>query len=277
MKRYTVASALTVLIVLGLSNAAKAQATNFTMIGLINGQTLKLNIVAWPPNPTYPPSPCTALLGFQDSSGVPVGTTKKVSLAIGESDSLSVSLSAGGDVAIRPELLPRVVSAGTEPLSATCVASAEVIDTASGVTTVGVPGAKYPPNPTLPGNPIFGMLDVTTTQVARLNVMAWPPQPGFPPVPCIAQISFVDMNGNAIVGYPPIPIKLTPGQATFIDLPGSAITTAGPIHPIVTPAKGTVTACGASVEVYDGTTFATIVYWPPAPVYPPGPIDQNTQ
>jgi hypothetical protein len=240
------------------------------MIGITSGQTLQLNIVAWPPVPTFPPNPCDAVLGFQDSSGVQVGTTKKVSLAIGESASASFTLSSG-DVFIRAEFLPRVVSAGFGPLSQTCVASVEVVDPVLGV-TIGVPGAKWPPNPFFPPTPIFGMLDVTTSQVVRLNVMAWPPTPIYPPNPCIGQISFADMNGTTI--GTPLAVKLPPGQSAFLDLSGSAITTAGPVHPIVTVARGA--RCGASVEVYNAATFVTTVYVPPSPWFPPVPFFECT-
>ena len=38
--------------------------TNFPVIGLVRGQTLQINIVA------YPPDPCFATLGFQDINGI---------------------------------------------------------------------------------------------------------------------------------------------------------------------------------------------------------------
>lgn len=129
MKRYTVTSVLTVLIVLVLANGAWAQgATNFTMVGITRGQSLQLNLVAWPPNPAYPPTPiCMAELGFQGSDGKPLGTTKTVTLATGESASLTLN----GDSFVKPrervEVLPTVVTEGTYPPTH-CFASVEVID-----------------------------------------------------------------------------------------------------------------------------------------------------
>jgi hypothetical protein len=81
MKRNTVTLTLTVLIVFAMAQGAWAQgATNFPMIGITPGQTLQLNLVAFPPNPLYPPGPCMAQLGFQDGNGKPLGTTETVTL-----------------------------------------------------------------------------------------------------------------------------------------------------------------------------------------------------
>src|ERR1700693_149524 len=99
MKRYTVTSVLTVLVVLVLANGAWAQgATNFAMVGITRGQTLQLNLVAYPPEPIFPPTPCMAELRFQGSSGEPLGTTKTVTLNMGESASLTLS----GDSFVKP-------------------------------------------------------------------------------------------------------------------------------------------------------------------------------
>src|SRR5580704_11520132 len=59
--------------------------TNFPMIGLVRGQTLQINIVA------YPPVPCFATIGFQDVDGNPVGTTTNVVLQAGQSASLALN------------------------------------------------------------------------------------------------------------------------------------------------------------------------------------------
>src|SRR5580704_3844990 len=60
--------------------------TNFPMIGLVRGQTLQINIVA------FPPVPCFALLGFQDVNGNPLGATSSVELQAGQSASLTLNV-----------------------------------------------------------------------------------------------------------------------------------------------------------------------------------------
>ena len=277
MKRYTVTSVLTVLVVLVLANGAWAQgATNFAMVGITRGQTLQLNLVAYPPSPIYPPTPCVAELRFQGSSGEPLGTTKTVTLATGESASLTLN----GDF-IKPrervEVLPIVVTEGTFPPTP-CFASVEVIDQVLAITTVGVPGAV-----TFPPQPIFGMLGVTSFQTVRLNVVAWPPSPVYPPTPCIAQLSFADKNGNPVGETKDV--NLSPGEAAFLDLPGSALFPSErffdgfgqhvEVHPIVTLAVGAPTNCLASVEVYYNFNKQTSVYWPPVPFAPATTISEN--
>jgi hypothetical protein len=278
MKRYTVTSVLTVLVVLVLANGAWAQgATNFAMVGITRGQTLQLNLVAWPPTPVFPPTPCMAELRFQGSSGEPLGTTKIVTLTTGQSASLTLNGDSFVKPAERVEVLPIVVPEGTFPPNP-CFASVEVIDNVLAITTVGVPGAvTYPPAP------IFGMLGVTFFQTVRLNVVAWPPDPIYPPNPCIAQLSFADMNGNPVGQTKDV--NLSPGNATFLDLPGSVLFPPQPIfaefgqhvevHPIVTLAVGAPTNCLASVEVYYNFNKQTSVYWPPVPVAPATTISDN--
>jgi hypothetical protein len=79
----------TFLVVLSLAGFAQAQSlpnyTNFSMIGLVRGKTLQLNIVAFPPDPRF------AALGFQDINGNPVGSTLNVTLQGGQSASLALN------------------------------------------------------------------------------------------------------------------------------------------------------------------------------------------
>jgi hypothetical protein len=92
MKRYAAASALSVMIMLALANGAWAQgATNFPMIGITPAQSLQLNLVALPPQPNFPPVPCMAQMGFQNSLGSPVGTANTVTLQVGQSASLTLN------------------------------------------------------------------------------------------------------------------------------------------------------------------------------------------
>jgi hypothetical protein len=75
-----------------------ASAVDFGMIGLAESQTLRLSIIAYPPQPIYPPSPfCVAQLGFADGSGAAVGPTKTIDLAAGQGDWLDLR---GGTLAL---------------------------------------------------------------------------------------------------------------------------------------------------------------------------------
>lgn len=261
---------LTLSIALDLTPGAWAQAesaTNFPMIGIIAGQTLRLNLVAYPPSPGFPTDPCMAVMGFQDSFGNPLGTTQTVTLAVGQSASLTLN----GDtltkkIGTRVEVQPTIVTEGTYPPTS-CIASAEVMDNLLGITWVAVGGSVgYPPQPW------FGMLDLNWFQTARLNVVAYPPDP------CIGQLSFANSSGTPVGKT--LSVNLNPGQAAFLELPGSVLYPPEPlgfppvpVHPMVTLASATggdvsPTACVASVEVYITLTGQTTAYYPPAPIVP---------
>src|ERR1700683_1216962 len=131
MKQHTLTSTLSVFFVLATSSVTQAQPgpTNFPMVGITRGQTLVLNVVA------FPPSPCAAQLAFQNSSGGPVGPTQTVILAPGQSASLPLNgNSVATTIGQRVELLPTVLLSPT--VANSCVASAEVIDNLLGVTMV---------------------------------------------------------------------------------------------------------------------------------------------
>ena len=271
MKQHTFTCALGALIALAIANVMLAQthcsrcrATNFPMVGIVRDQTLLLNLVAV----AFPPNPCSAQLGVQDSNGNLVASTQILTLAAGQSAVLAVDgnslTTAFGQ---RVELLPTVARPDGAILSAGCVATAEVIDNVLGATTVLAPGAVgYPPQP------VFGMLDVTLYQTVRLNVVA------FPPVPCTGQIGFADKNGNRIGTSKAVQLSAGPGQATFLDLPGSVLVSAlggdqthcdrcgrAEVRPVVTVTGG---ACIAAAEVYNDVIRSTAVYHPPVPCAP---------
>lgn len=231
------------------------QNTNFPMIGLVRGQTLQINVVA------FPPDPCYAQVGFQNSSGNPVGTTVSVSLQPNQSASLAINgNSLTSSLGQRVEVLPTVVPAAG--IVSSCQASAEVLDNVLGISNVLVPGAvSYSSNPEL------GMLGVTLLQTVRLNVVAYPPDP------CVGQISFLDSNGN-LIGNELMSVNLNPGQATFLELPGSAVVTKlgqrAEVQPVATPSasSGGSNACVVSAEVYVNGLGTTSAYFPPDPCGP---------
>jgi hypothetical protein len=132
-------------------DSAWAQQTNFAMMGITNAQTLQLNLVA------FPPSPCIANLGFQDSNGNPIGPSMSaVTLAPGQSTSLSLSgLSLTKVLGQRVEVQPMITPGSTAPLSSSCVATAEVVEDLLENTSAFLPAVQYPPSPT------FGMIGLT--------------------------------------------------------------------------------------------------------------------
>ncbi len=247
MKQHTLTSALGAFIALTAANVTLAQGpTSFPMVGITGAQTLRLNLVAFPPDPCL-----TVQLGFQNRNGVAVGPSQTVSLQQGQSVSLDLNGASLVGADQRVELLPTMTGSDGAATGAGCVASVEVIDNISGVTTVLAPGAVG-----LPPAPVFGMLGVTSFQTVRLNVVA------FPPDPCIGTINWADKNGTPIGTS--LPIQLAVGEATHLDLPGGgALGPRAEVRPVVTVISG---ACIASAEVYNNATKVTrAVYFPPDP------------
>lgn len=240
-----------VVICLWLTGVAVAQAppvsglTNFPMLGIIRGQTLQINMVA------YPPDPCDVTLGFQNSSGNPIGSSITVNLLAGQSATLGLNgnsiVSSTGE---RVEVLPTVV-VNSQPNG--CVASAELFNNSTRITKVLVPGAVgYPPTPAL------GMLGVTLNQTVRLNAIAYPPNP------CAGTLSFNNANGQQVGNT--MSVDLNPGQAAFLDLPGSDVVSGtgqrGEVLPVLTTSS---TTCVISAEIYNNSTAGTAVFFPPSP------------
>src|SRR5580692_930333 len=140
------------------ASPAAINATNFAMIGITHGQTLQINVVA------YPPDPCFAQLGFQDSNGNPIGATSTVARQATQSASVSIEG--------LPIVLPTVIVSSAEIPPNQCVTSAEMIDNVLGLTSVLIPGSTG-----WSATPIFGLLGVTEFQTVRLNVVAYPLAP----------------------------------------------------------------------------------------------------
>ncbi len=121
-------------------------AVQFGMIGVGGGQTPRLSIIAYPPDPVRGTPPCIAQLGFANSSGGPVGPTSTVNLASGQGDFLDHPPNPFGG---RAEVLPVVTmlpsAGGGTPA---CLASAEILDSFSGFSLVLAPGViAWPPEP----------------------------------------------------------------------------------------------------------------------------------
>ena len=119
------------------SQVPPGSAVQFGMIGVAQSQTLRLSIIAWPPEPIYPPVPtyppepvCIAQLGFADGSGAAVGPAKTIDLAAGQGDWLdlrggTLALPFGGRAEVRPVVTLLQSPAGGV---STCLANAEILD-----------------------------------------------------------------------------------------------------------------------------------------------------
>ena len=238
---------------LGWAQTSPNNTTNFPMIGIVRGQTLQINIAA------YPPDPCFAQIGFQDANGTAVGTSMNVTLQTGQSASLSVNANTlVSELGQRIELLPTVVP--TAGIVSQCDASAEVFDNLLGSSSVIVPGTLgYAPSLE------FAMLGVTELQTVRLNVVA------FPPVPCVGELSFVNNSGVQVGNL--LNVQLAAGQAASLDLPGSTLVTKlgqrAEVRPVVTAPNG---GCVASAEIYSNAFGFTTAYIPPDPCSPSSAI-----
>jgi hypothetical protein len=155
----------------------------FGMVGVALGETLRLNVVA------YPPSPCIATLGFVNADGIR-GNGVPVNLQPGQSAFLDFIANTaltqlGQRIALRPAV---TLTQDVGPNA--CHSTAEVFDNFTGFSLLALvpqpdPGLTLQPQP----DPGFGMAGIALGQVLRLNVVA------FPPVPCFAQLSFVNASG----------------------------------------------------------------------------------
>jgi hypothetical protein len=114
--------------------------------GLAGGQTMRLNVVA------IPPDPCIGQLSFVDKSGAPLGPTMAVNLIPGAANSLDLNADALGlKVAQHIEVQPMVsltpsISAGP-PITSSCQGSVEVFDHLTGRTwtfQTGLPAVQLP-------------------------------------------------------------------------------------------------------------------------------------
>jgi hypothetical protein len=251
--RWAIGLALGLVLVGG--NVAFAQAgggtTRFGMVGIGEGQSLRLNVVA------YPPSPCNATLQFFDSNGLPQpNPDKTVSLQPGQGASLTLRWAALNLPAVqRGELQPVVTIAP----GAACAATVEIFSTATGATQLTYPQ----PTPDLPGvTPQLGLVGLALGQTVRLNVVA------FPPVPCFDLLRFLDSHGQP-QPIPDLPVALQAGQAAFLDLP-AALLGLSPgqrveVQPLVMLTDGT-SACQATVEVFSTATGKTRAVLLPQPI-----------
>jgi hypothetical protein len=112
--------------------------------GLTGGQTIRITVIA------YPPNPCAGTLSFAGRNGVAIGPTLPVNLAPGQGASLDLNSNMVGLAALqRIELQPMVTLKTPATGSVACAASSEVFDTITGRTAsyqISVAGQTAPSN-----------------------------------------------------------------------------------------------------------------------------------
>lgn len=105
--------------------------TPLGMLGVTAVETVRLNVVA------FPPTPCIGTIGFVDKNGTPIGASMAVQL--GASQATHLDLPGGGALGPRAEVRPVVaVSSGSA-----CIASVEVYSKQTGRTIA----VYWPPQP----------------------------------------------------------------------------------------------------------------------------------
>jgi hypothetical protein len=102
----------------------------FGMLGVTFFQTVRMNVVA------FPPSPCIGTISWVDGNGTPIGTSLAVQLAAGTATHLD--LPGGGALGLRADVRPVVTVTG-----GACIASAEVYNNDTKATRA----VYYPPDP----------------------------------------------------------------------------------------------------------------------------------
>jgi hypothetical protein len=102
----------------------------FGMLGVMSFQTVRLNVVA------FPPVPCAGTIRWVDGNGTPIGTSLQVNLSAGTATHLD--LQGGGALGLRADVRPVVTVTG-----GACIASAEVYNNITKATRA----VYYPPVP----------------------------------------------------------------------------------------------------------------------------------
>lgn len=232
----------------GLSNPGPI---NFGAMDIVQGQTARLNAVAFPPNS------CTVQLEFTDSSGNVLASSQSLLLNPGQATSLDYGTNNPGPTqkVILPVMIASNSSGGT---TAGCLATAEVFDTFSGFSRVWTSPGPIGFGENSPGPISFGMLGVGLLQTVRLNVEGISSDAA---APCQAQLSFLDVNGNTLSTGPSV--TLNHGQTSFFELNGNTLVTGFgqrvQVRPLITTSSADGT-CSASTEAYEQITRRTLVY-----------------
>jgi hypothetical protein len=139
---------------------------------------------------------------------------------------------------------------------------------------LGVAHAQGGASPALAASPNFSLLGLALNQSLRINVVAPTAQPGFPPNPCSAALSFLDTNRNSV--GPNKSVNLNPGQSASLDLNANALLQRFGQRAEVRPIAITYppSPCIVSAEVFDNfTAFSILVVPATAVLVAPGPSE----
>ena len=224
---------------------------SFGALGIVQGQTARLNAVA------FPPDPCTVQLQFLDANGNVLTSGQILQLNPGQATSLDYGTANPGP--IQTVVLPVMTASNPSGGSTSgCLSTAEVFDNATGFSRV-----LKDPGPTGfgekdPGPFGFGMMGVGLFQTVRLNVEGTSSDPN---APCMAQLSFLDVNGNTLGSGPSL--TLTQGQTSYFDLNGNTLVGGFGQRVQVRPSLTMTSAagtCSASAETYEQFSGRTLVY-----------------
>jgi len=287
MKRNNVLASLLLAAVCVPSLAlAHSRTDYFSPVGLVAGQTARLTVVnlASYANRKYP---CRVSLRYVDGDGATVTNAAgnrvqaDVNLAPGIAAFLDFtpttsSTAYGGRRTVRP-----VVQSNSA--HCTVQASAEIFSSATGIATVAIPQIIfYPPQPIIPPQPILpsspvGFIGLVGSQTARLTVVNVGTTQASQ---CRFRLSFFGTDGQPVANADgnPVVSEVTlagGGVSTFLDVP--FIATRNPDGPVnrltIRPAVQRISSSGncqvlANAEIFDSTTGATTVLYPPQPVRP---------
>jgi len=202
----------------------------YGMIGIVPGQTLRLNVANVPlAAPQTPPDPCRVELTFVDSAGNKLLPAVQVTLRSGKSTHIDFAapLVPDGPVIHRFEVRPVIhilpnpsTTDTTEVPPGPCVSTIEILDNRTGRTllTSGPqkPGTifEFNPQPDPPGRPqVFGLTGLVPGQTARLNVVNVEGDASSTSVSRVT-LEFVNAEGKIVLRNAE---NIKPGIATFLD------------------------------------------------------------
>jgi hypothetical protein len=193
------------------------------IIGIIKGQTARLNLVNVGDPNIIPPGPCRGTLSFFDGAGNLLSASTDVSLEIGQATFDDLNADA---LTFRGRLLVRGVAQFAPPPDPTVLdpcantrLTLEIFNNKNFETTAFAPEPhlQEPPEP----ERNFGMVGITQGQVLQLNVINLA-DGSVTPEPCIANLSFKDTNGRDL--NDPVVLSLdTGGGSGSSDLASNGI------------------------------------------------------
>ena len=212
--------------------------------------------------PVRPPAggPVEAQLGFLDLvTGALLAPLTPVTINPGQLQSVDLDLTPfatrlGDRIEVQPVIVqtPGEANPGPQQISATV----QTLDAITGFETVLAPVPQ-------PGtsSPSLGPQILAGGQTMRVNIYAAGPDP------CVAQVGFNDMNGDALI--PTTSVNQAPGTGTSVDLNSDALQLklgqrieALPVITVTAPVGAVPlnSVCNISSEVYDHLTGRTMTH-----------------